>query len=50
MGGDVYWSTGVSIISNIPYKPHWPVKMHGFVNAGSLAEGVYQLLDAFQMC
>jgi outer membrane protein insertion porin family len=50
MGGDMYWSTGVSVISNIPYKPHWPAKIHGFVNAGSLAEGAYQLLDAFQMC
>ncbi|KAI0353404.1 hypothetical protein OH77DRAFT_628273 [Trametes cingulata] len=36
LGGSLYWSTGVSLISNIPRKPHWPVKTHLFVNAGRL--------------
>ncbi|KAG8896504.1 hypothetical protein FRB99_008858 [Tulasnella sp. 403] len=36
LGGDLYWSTGLSVISNIPKKPHWPVKLHAFVNAGRL--------------
>lgn len=36
LGGDLYWSTGLSLISNIPNKGHWPVKSHVFVNAGRL--------------
>ncbi|KAI0819457.1 surface antigen-domain-containing protein [Trametes gibbosa] len=36
LGGSLYWSTGVSLISNIPRKPHWPVKTHLFLNAGRL--------------
>ncbi len=36
LGGSLYWSTGVSLISDIPRKPHWPVKTHLFVNAGRL--------------
>ncbi|KAH9922450.1 surface antigen-domain-containing protein [Amylocystis lapponica] len=36
LGGDMYWSAGMSLISDIPRKPHWPVKMHAFVNAGRL--------------
>ncbi|KAJ3485635.1 hypothetical protein NLI96_g4835 [Meripilus lineatus] len=36
LGGDIYWSAGVSLISDIPRKPHWPVKLHGFLNAGRL--------------
>ncbi|EGO03411.1 hypothetical protein SERLA73DRAFT_83345 [Serpula lacrymans var. lacrymans S7.3] len=36
LGGDIYWSTGISLISDIPRKPHWPVKSHLFVNAGRL--------------
>lgn len=32
----MYWSTGISLISNIPRKPHWPVKAHLFLNAGRL--------------
>ncbi|KZT22770.1 hypothetical protein NEOLEDRAFT_1137574 [Neolentinus lepideus HHB14362 ss-1] len=35
-GGDLYWSAGVSVISDLPRKPHWPLKLHGFVNAGRL--------------
>ncbi|KAF7972449.1 hypothetical protein HWV62_17926 [Athelia sp. TMB] len=36
LGGEVHWSAGVSLISDIPRKPHWPVKTHLFVNAGKL--------------
>ncbi|KAI0634983.1 surface antigen-domain-containing protein [Trametes polyzona] len=36
LGGSLYWSTGISLISNIPRKPHWPVKTHLFLNAGRL--------------
>ncbi|KIK65641.1 hypothetical protein GYMLUDRAFT_39139 [Collybiopsis luxurians FD-317 M1] len=36
MGGDLYWSTGLSVISNIPRKGHWPVKSHVFLDAGRL--------------
>ncbi|TDL19639.1 mitochondrial protein [Rickenella mellea] len=36
IGGDLYWAAGVSLISDIPWKPHWPLKTHVFVNAGRL--------------
>ncbi|KAI0938849.1 hypothetical protein AcV5_000440 [Taiwanofungus camphoratus] len=36
LGGDLYWSTGLSLISDIPQKSHWPIKAHAFVNAGRL--------------
>ncbi|PBK71716.1 mitochondrial protein [Armillaria solidipes] len=36
LGGDIYWSAGLSIISNIPRKAHWPVKTHLWLNAGRL--------------
>ncbi|KAI0646129.1 surface antigen-domain-containing protein [Trametes meyenii] len=36
LGGSLYWGAGLSLISNIPRKPHWPVKTHLFVNAGRL--------------
>ncbi|RDX46703.1 hypothetical protein OH76DRAFT_1406788 [Lentinus brumalis] len=36
LGGNLFWSTGLSLISDIPRKPHWPVKTHLFVNAGRL--------------
>ncbi|KAG6920102.1 hypothetical protein DXG01_010170 [Tephrocybe rancida] len=36
VGGDLLWSTGVSVISNLPLKPHWPVKIHAWLNAGRL--------------
>ncbi|KAL1672467.1 surface antigen-domain-containing protein [Schizophyllum commune] len=36
LGGDFYWSTGLSFVSDIPRKPQWPVKLHGWVNAGRL--------------
>jgi hypothetical protein len=36
IGGDIYYSAGASLISNIPKKPHWPIKAHLWVNAGRL--------------
>ncbi|OCH87076.1 hypothetical protein OBBRIDRAFT_796568 [Obba rivulosa] len=36
LGGDLYWAAGLSLISDIPRKPHWPVKLHTWVNAGRL--------------
>lgn len=30
------WSGGVSLISDIPLKEHWPLKTHLFLNAGRL--------------
>ncbi|KAL0580908.1 hypothetical protein V5O48_001102 [Marasmius crinis-equi] len=36
LGGDIYWSAGLSVISDIPKKSYWPVKAHLFLNAGRL--------------
>lgn len=36
LGGDYYWAAGLSLISNLPPKPHWPLKAHFFLNAGQL--------------
>ncbi|KAK7060187.1 hypothetical protein VNI00_000952 [Paramarasmius palmivorus] len=36
LGGDLYWSTGVSVITDIPQKPDWPIKTHFYLNAGRL--------------
>ncbi|KAF8156659.1 surface antigen-domain-containing protein [Crassisporium funariophilum] len=36
VGGELYYSAGASVISNIPSKAHWPVKTHVWVNAGRL--------------
>ncbi|KAJ7198619.1 surface antigen-domain-containing protein [Mycena haematopus] len=36
LGGEMYWSAGLSVISNVPKKPDWPIKTHAWVNAGRL--------------
>ncbi|KAJ7201668.1 surface antigen-domain-containing protein [Mycena pura] len=36
LGGEMYWSAGLSVITHIPQKPQWPVKTHAWVNAGRL--------------
>ena len=36
VGGELYYSAGASVISDIPSKSHWPVKTHLWVNAGRL--------------
>ncbi|KAI7868914.1 surface antigen-domain-containing protein [Spinellus fusiger] len=38
VGGDVYWEAGISVMSTVPGAVHWPVRLHGFVNAGNLIE------------
>ncbi|PPR08247.1 hypothetical protein CVT24_001289 [Panaeolus cyanescens] len=36
LGGEVYYAGGLSVVSDVPTKEHWPVKLHGWVNAGRL--------------
>lgn len=36
LGGELYWSAGLSVIADIPKKPNWPVKTHFFINSGRL--------------
>lgn len=36
LGGELLWATGLSVVSDIPTKGHWPLKLHTFVNAGRL--------------
>jgi len=36
IGGDLTWSSGLSLITPIPKRPDWPLKGHFFVNAGRL--------------
>ena len=36
LGGELCWAAGLSLISDFPKKPHWPVKTHLFLNAGRL--------------
>ncbi|KAH9477732.1 SAM50-like protein SPAC17C9.06 [Psilocybe cubensis] len=35
-GGEIFYSLGASLISDIPTKPNWPVKAHLWLNAGRL--------------
>ncbi|KAF9239247.1 surface antigen-domain-containing protein [Melanogaster broomeanus] len=34
VGGAIYYALGLSVLGNIPKRPEWPVKIHGWVNAG----------------
>lgn len=36
IGGDLQWSAGASLISDIPQRSHWPLKFHSYLNAGRL--------------
>jgi outer membrane protein insertion porin family len=36
LGGELYWAAGLSLISDFPKKPDWPIKTHLFLNAGRL--------------
>ncbi|KIY62787.1 mitochondrial protein [Cylindrobasidium torrendii FP15055 ss-10] len=36
LGGDLYWSAGFSLISEIPKLRSWPMNLHMWVNAGQL--------------
>lgn len=38
LGGDAFWSLGLSLLSPIPRKPHWPLMLHTFVNAGQMCQ------------
>lgn len=38
LGGDAYWTSGLSVIAPIPWREHWPVKLHSFLNAGQIAQ------------
>ncbi|KAF8870966.1 mitochondrial protein [Gymnopilus junonius] len=38
IGGALHYSVGASIISDVPSKAHWPVKIQGWANAGRLDE------------
>ncbi|KAI0264616.1 surface antigen-domain-containing protein [Gloeopeniophorella convolvens] len=37
LGGELFWAAGASVLAHVPRKPHWPLKLHAFVNAGQLA-------------
>lgn len=36
LGGDIFYSLGLSLVTGMPRKPHWPIKTHVWVNAGQL--------------
>lgn len=36
VGGDLYYSLGLSILGNVPTRPQWPTKLHAWINAGRL--------------
>lgn len=36
VGGDLYYSLGLSILGDIPRRPQWPTKFHAWINAGRL--------------
>ena len=36
LGGDLYYSTGLSLISPFPQRPNWNLKCQTFINAGQL--------------
>ncbi len=36
LGGELFWSAGLSFISDLPRRPHWPLKSHLFFNVGRL--------------
>ncbi|PWN54142.1 hypothetical protein IE53DRAFT_383332 [Violaceomyces palustris] len=38
LGGDAFWTAGASILSPVPFKPHWPLKLQAFFNAGQVSQ------------
>jgi outer membrane protein insertion porin family len=36
LGGDLAWGLGLSVFAPIPKKEHWPLMLHGFINAGKV--------------
>lgn len=52
VGGELLWAGGVSLISDILGKGHWPLKTHLFFNTGrldrlDLSEHISSLLTCF---
>ncbi|KAH9444954.1 hypothetical protein KEM48_012559 [Puccinia striiformis f. sp. tritici PST-130] len=43
LGGEKYWAGGLSILAPLPGKSDWPLKLHGFINAGSLLNDLQTL-------
>ncbi|POW16964.1 hypothetical protein PSTT_00787, partial [Puccinia striiformis] len=43
LGGEKYWAGGLSILAPLPGKSDWPLKLHGFINAGSLLNDLHTL-------
>lgn len=37
LGGNITYSVGASLFTPLPFKPDWPLKVHTFLNVGSLA-------------
>lgn len=38
LGGTIYYALGLSLLSNIPIRPTWPIKLHTWVNVGRLQD------------
>lgn len=38
LGGDAFWSLGLSALTPIPRRSHWPLMLHAFANAGQLCQ------------
>ncbi|KAG0149607.1 hypothetical protein CROQUDRAFT_653430 [Cronartium quercuum f. sp. fusiforme G11] len=36
LGGQIFWAGGLSLWAPLPGKPNWPLRVHGFLNAGRL--------------
>ena len=49
VGGDLYYSLGLSILGNIPKRPNWPTKIHAWINAGRL-QGIDECAPSFSPC
>jgi outer membrane protein insertion porin family len=37
MGGTAFYAAGLSLIGDMPWRRHWPVKWHAWANAGRLS-------------
>ncbi|KAI6007893.1 surface antigen-domain-containing protein [Pisolithus marmoratus] len=38
LGGTLYYALGLSLLSDIPIRPTWPIKLHTWVNVGRLQD------------
>lgn len=38
LGGTIYYALGLSLLSNVPTRPTWPIKLHSWVNVGRLQD------------